>query len=283
MKTLKTPLTARTAVAELAKPVVLVPTMGALHTGHAELLGHARRLAGAHGTVVVSIFVNPTQFGPGEDFPRYPRTLSADLALCRSAKVDAVFVPTAAAMYPGGRSSTYVDEGAISLPLCGRSRPGHFRGVCTVVTKLFNITRPDIAVFGEKDWQQLAVIRRMVADLDIPVRIAGFPTVREQDGLALSSRNRMLSKGERAAAPGIHRALIKAAATPTTPTAIAKNAASAIRSIPGAIIDYVEAVDAETLLPARNRRRAARLAAAVFFGKTRLIDNVAIPTHRGKQ
>jgi len=266
----------------MSRPIVLVPTMGALHAGHAALLQKASRAAGKSGSVVVSIFVNPTQFGRGEDFSRYPRTLAPDLALCRSAGVQAVFAPSAASMYSDEGSTTFVDETELSRPLCGKSRPGHFRGVCTVVTKLFNIIRPDAAVFGEKDFQQLAVIRRMVSDLDLPVKIIPCATVREKDGLAMSSRNRMLSAAERHAAPALYGALRNAVANASAPRSIVKHATRLIARIPGARIDYIEAVDAATLLPAINRHNPARLAAAVFFGTTRLIDNIAMPALRGR-
>ena len=195
--------------------MVLVPTMGALHEGHISLMRRARKLATRRGMVVVSIFVNPKQFGPGEDFSRYPRMFSRDCRLCEKAGVDAVFHPDVEEMYPDG-FSTYIDEERVSLGLCGKSRPGHFRGVCTVVMKLFNIIGPDAAVFGEKDYQQVAVIRRMAMDLDVPVRIVTAPTVREPDGLALSSRNAYLTPEERLQAPVIRRALLNAAGAPFT-------------------------------------------------------------------
>ncbi len=254
--------------------IVLVPTMGALHQGHAALIDRARRIAGKSGRVVVSIFVNPTQFGQGEDFSKYPRPWRRDLALCRSHGADMVFAPDAAELYSPDRS-VFVDEAALSVPLCGGSRPGHFRGVCMVVAKLFLIVQPDDAVFGEKDWQQLAVIRRMVRDLNFPVRIAGLPTVRESDGLAVSSRNSYLTAEERAQAPGLYGALVTAAAR-KSPAASVATARRLLNKIPGARIDYVELVDAETLAPARNLRRAVRLACAVFLGKARLIDNVGV-------
>lgn len=248
--------------------------MGALHEGHAALIRHARRLAGSRGTVAVSIFVNPTQFGPNEDLASYPRPLRADLRVCREQGADMVFHPSPAEMYAGDASS-WVDESALSKHLCGASRPGHFRGVCTVVAKLFLIVQPQIAVFGEKDWQQLAIIRRMVRDLDFPVRVVGHPIVREADGLARSSRNAYLTAGERAAAPGIHAAL-REAASRKTPTTIASTAERLIARIPGAKVDYVRVVDAVTLEPARSLRRETTLAVAVFLGRARLIDNVQI-------
>ncbi len=256
--------------------VVFVPTMGALHHGHAALIRAARRLAGERGAVVVSIFVNPTQFGPKEDFSSYPRPWRKDLAICRSAGADVVFAPSPAEMYFEDRSVS-VDESSLSATLCGRSRPGHFRGVCTVVAKLFLITRPTHAVFGEKDWQQLAILRRMVRDLNFPLQVVGHPTVREPDGLATSSRNAYLSPEERLLAPGIHEAL-ESASLKKSPAAIVSTATRLIARIPGARIDYVEAVDAETLQALKKRRSGGRLAAAVFLGKARLIDNIPLPT-----
>jgi pantoate--beta-alanine ligase len=275
LKTSRTIGQTRRLLEGTGKPLVLVPTMGALHEGHAALIRRARREAGPSGTVAVSIFVNPAQFGPSEDFSVYPRPLARDLALCRSLGVDLVFVPPAARMYAPD-ASTFVEETTLSLPLCGRSRPGHFRGVCTVVAKLLNIFRPDVAVFGEKDWQQLAVIRRMVRDLDFPVRITGHPTHREHDGLATSSRNARLSPAERAAAPAIHAALRKAAASARSPQDAAARARRSIAAIPGARVDYVGAADAASLGPPRPGR-PARLFAAVFLGRARLIDNIPLP------
>ena len=258
-------------------PVVLVPTMGALHRGHAALIDHARHLAGREGLVVVSIFVNPTQFGPSEDFTRYPRTLDADRKLCAEHGADVIFLPTAEAMYPAGFSA-FVDESEVSARLCGASRPGHFRGVCTVVLKLFQITQPDSAVFGLKDFQQCAVIRRMVRDLNLPVRIVPVETVREDDGLALSSRNRYLTAEERAQATVLRRALLAAAdafkAGETSAAKLRRLLLKIIATAPLARLDYAEIADADTLRPVREMRRNTVLALAVFFGKTRLIDNL---------
>ncbi len=258
-------------------PVVLVPTMGALHDGHAALIDHARHLAGRGGLVVVSIFVNPTQFGPAEDFTRYPRTLDADRKLCVEHGADVIFHPTAEAMYPSGFSA-FVDESEVSARLCGASRPGHFRGVCTVVLKLFQITQPDSAVFGLKDFQQCAVIRRMVRDLNVPVRIVPVETVREPDGLALSSRNRYLSAEERAHASVLRRALLAASAAfvagETSAAKLRRLLLKTIATAPLARLDYAEIADADTLRPVREVRRGTVLALAVFFGKTRLIDNL---------
>ncbi len=248
--------------------------MGALHEGHAALILHARKLAGRKGSVVVSIFVNPIQFGPQEDLAKYPRPWKNDLAVSRVCGADLVFAPSVGEVYAADRS-VFVDETSLSAHLCGASRPGHFRGVCTVVAKLFLMLQPDVAVFGEKDWQQLAIIRRMVRDLNFPVRIAGHETVREPDGLAKSSRNAYLTPEERAVAPGILEAL-RGAAAKKSPAAITSSARRAMAKIPGARLDYVELVDAETLESARNLRRPMRLAAAVFLGKARLIDNIGL-------
>ncbi len=277
MKVVRSPGALRRWRSEAGAPVVLVPTMGALHAGHERLVRRARRLAGEAGRVIVSIFVNPTQFGPKEDFSKYPRTLAADRVLCQRAGADLMFVPSAAAVYATDHS-VWIDEERLSSGLCGASRPGHFRGVCTVVAKLFLLVRPDTAVFGEKDWQQLAIIRRMVRDLNFPIRIVGVATVRERDGLAMSSRNRYLTPSERAVAARIPAALRHAATDSGNGASVARLAAEEIRrTVPGARIDYVEVFDAETLEPLRDRRRPGRLAAAVFLGKARLIDNVALP------
>ena len=257
--------------------VVLVPTMGALHPGHLALVDRARRAAGAGGVVVVSIFVNPLQFGPHEDLSRYPRPRARDLAHCRASGVDVVFQPDdPGAMYAADRS-VEVNETELSEALCGRSRPGHFRGVCTVVAKLFHLVCPDAAVFGMKDFQQLAIVRRMVRDLDFPVRILPHPTVREPDGLARSSRNENLSPDARAQAPAVRRALLAAAAL----VAAGERRTEPLRAVmaaeithaPLARVDYLEVVDAENLRPMQTLRAPALLAAAVFFGNTRLIDN----------
>jgi pantoate--beta-alanine ligase len=260
------------------KKLVLVPTMGALHEGHLALVRRARKLAGKQGMVVVSIFVNPTQFGPKEDFSKYPRPFARDAELCRKAGVDLLFNPTPEQMYPSG-FSTYVNENSLGDALCGKSRPGHFRGVCTVVAKLFHILSPDVSVFGKKDFQQFAIIRRMVRDLDMSVKIDGVETVRERDGLALSSRNQYLTPEERARAPVIRRALL----------AGSKNIRSArkivtgmIQPVPGAKIDYIEVLDAATLQPLTPESRVAVVAAAVFIGKTRLIDNITLALKKPK-
>jgi len=278
MRTLNTIREAQLFRRNAGNPVVLVPTMGALHAGHAALIDAARARAGHRGTVVVSIFVNPTQFGPNEDFTEYPRTPEADMALCKAHGTDAVFAPAAGEMYPPG-DTVFVDEGTLARGLCGASRPGHFRGVCTVVAKLFNILRPDAAIFGEKDYQQLAVIRRMARDLFFGIEIVGHPTVREPDGLAMSSRNRYLDPEERRRAAKISAAL-RAAAAKTSPEEIATAAAELIEQGTGAAPEYVAVVDAETLEPVTSLDRPAVLAAAVKIGETRLIDNLRLePAH----
>jgi pantoate--beta-alanine ligase len=258
----------------------LVPTMGALHKAHLKLIEVARERAGWDGEVAVSIFVNPLQFEPGSDFERYPRPEKADEDLCRSAGVDLLFRPDPGEMYLEDRS-VFVEETSLSQTLEGKSRPGHFRGVCTVVAKLFNILSPDAAVFGEKDFQQLAIIRRMVRDLNLDVEIIGVPTIREKDGLACSSRNQYLSKEERAEAPVLRKALVAAAqqakAGEKSAKAIIGAARKTIGQAPGVRIDYVELVDAENLQPRDMVEPNSLLALAVFFGKTRLIDNIRLP------
>ncbi|MEQ1861618.1 MAG: pantoate--beta-alanine ligase [Chthoniobacteraceae bacterium] len=260
-----------------ARPLVLVPTMGALHAGHASLIDRARRAAGESGTVLVSIYVNPAQFGPTEDFSRYPRAFAADRAVCAEHGADAIFHP--ATMY-SDEHSTWVDEGAVSANLCGAARPGHFRGVCTVVLKLFTITQPDAAVFGMKDYQQCAVIRRMVRDLNLPVRVLAAPTVRERDGLALSSRNAYLTPEERAQAAVIRQALLAAQASwrrgVREGEKLRRLVWQTISTVPLARIDYVEAVDPAALTPVEQAARGAVIAVAVFFGTTRLIDNIQL-------
>jgi len=259
---------------------VLVPTMGALHAGHLALVERARDEAGPDGTVVVSIFVNPIQFDRAKDLEAYPRTLEADLDACRAAGADAAFVPEISTMYHEDRSVT-VHESMLSSGLCGASRPGHFDGVCTVVLKLFLISGCDAAVFGEKDFQQLAVIRRMVRDLDVPVEIIGHPTLREADGLAMSSRNLRLTAAQRADAPRIRRALL-AAADLKSAAEIPTFARREIDASSMARVDYIELVDAETLQPVTRLERPALLATAVFYGDVRLIDNILIfPQSRG--
>ncbi len=258
------------------KPRVLVPTMGALHKAHLELIRIARAHAGPDGEVAVSIFVNPLQFEPGSDYQRYPRPEKADEGFCRDAGVDLLFRPPVGEMYFDDRS-TFVEETSLSSMLEGKSRPGHFRGVCTVVAKLFNILAPDAAVFGEKDFQQLAIVRRMVRDLNFKIDIIAVSTVREEDGLACSSRNKYLNLEERKQATVLHKALLAAAnAGKKSDRDIVHLARNVIGEAPLAQIDYVELVDAETLEPVEIVRPNSQLALAVFFGKTRLIDNIRL-------
>lgn len=253
---------------------VLVPTMGALHAGHLSLVERARELAGVDGQVMVSIFVNPMQFDRAKDLEGYPRPIDDDLSKCEQAGVDVVFMPEVAAMYHTDRSVT-VTESLLSRGLCGATRPGHFDGVCTVVLKLFLLCGCDAAVFGEKDFQQLAIIRRMVRDLDLPVEIVECATLREADGLAMSSRNTRLSAEYRQDAPRIYRALTEAAIL-KDPWAILQHARQQIELSPWARIDYLELVDAETLQPVADLARPAVLATAVFYGEVRLIDHVVL-------
>ncbi len=261
----------------------LVPTMGALHRGHTSLFDIARESAGPDGDVVATIFVNPTQFGPNEDFDAYPRQMKQDLDKCEAHGVDLVFTPEAASMYEGDASIS-IHEDAVSSSLCGSSRPGHFDGVCTVVAKLFNLTQPDAAVFGEKDFQQLAVIRRMVRDLDFPIKIIPGPTVREEDGLALSSRNAYLTPAEREQAPIIRKALLAAISGIAdggfgTVEEALLFARQTIEMASLAEIDYLEAFHHTSLIPLSGpveEKAEVRIATAVFFGKTRLIDNIGI-------
>lgn len=257
-----------------------VPTMGFLHDGHLSLVRQARRCVRPAGKVVVSIYVNPTQFAPTEDLSRYPRDFQRDCRLCRAEGVDVVFAPGDAEMYPGkagGGYSTYVVEENLGRAMEGASRLTHFRGVTTVVAKLFNLVLPQVAVFGAKDWQQAAIVKRMVADLNFPLQIIVGPTVRERDGLALSSRNKYLDAGQRAQATILHRALQRArAAVKHKSISAAKLKADLkqfIATAPLGRLDYVELFDPETLQPAAKVSRGTHLALAVFFGQTRLIDN----------
>jgi pantoate--beta-alanine ligase len=269
----------------LPAPVVLVPTMGALHAGHRALLRAARAAAGPSGRVIVSIFVNPLQFRPGEDLDRYPRTLDDDLAMCAQEGVSAVFAPSAAEMYPGGPPQVTVDPGPAGQVLEGEFRPGFFGGVLTVVLKLFHLVRPDVAVFGEKDAQQLALVRRLVADTDLDLTIEPVPTVRDADGLATSSRNRYLSAADRELALTLPRALragqARAAAEDAARDGAAHGASAALaaaqevlRGEPALAVDYVAVVDPRTFGPAGPG--PALIVAAVTAGGTRLIDNVPV-------
>jgi pantoate--beta-alanine ligase len=279
MRTAATAPDLRREIASLPRPLVLVPTMGALHEGHLAIVRRAREAAGDSGTVAVSIFVNPIQFDRPGDLAAYPKPLEDDLEKCRQAGVDLVFTPEAGSMYFPDRSIT-VTESLLSTHLCGATRPGHFDGVCTVVLKLFNLFQPDAAVFGEKDVQQLAILRRMVRDLDVPVEIIGYPTVREADGLAMSSRNVRLSPEHRADAPRIRRALEGARSLLQFGERAAAPFLAAARKhleeSPSLRIDYLELVDAETLQPVGQIRKPAVLATAVFYGDVRLIDHVGL-------
>jgi pantoate--beta-alanine ligase len=272
-----TPPEVRRAVADArrrGRSVGLVPTMGALHAGHISLIDLARARC---GFVVVSIFVNPIQFGPLEDLERYPRPLEDDLALCAAAGVDLVFHPTPATMYPPG-FCTFVEATGLQDVLCGAARPGHFRGVVTVVLKLFNLVQPDLAFFGQKDAQQVRIVQQMVRDLDVPVDLVVGPTVREADGLALSSRNRYLDVEQRRRAVVLHQALLEARgmieAGERDPEAVRRRLAGRVAATPGAVLDYAAVVDAATLRPPPRLAGPTLLALAVKFGSTRLIDNL---------
>jgi pantoate--beta-alanine ligase len=263
--------------------VGFVPTMGFLHDGHLSLVREARRRVGKNGVVVASIYVNPTQFGPKEDFSKYPRDLQRDLKLLRELGVDAVFTPGDAEMYPGraaGSFSTCVVEENLSRTMEGASRPTHFRGVTTVVAKLFNLVLPDVAVFGQKDFQQAAIVKRMVADLNLPVEIVVAPTLREADGLAMSSRNKYLNPDQRAQAVILFHALQAARLAVKNKSISAAQLKKDLRALltvaPLARLDYVEFFDPETLQPVARVKRGTHLALAVFFGKTRLIDNARL-------
>ncbi len=259
---------------------VFVPTMGALHQGHAALIHAAREIAGPSGNVVVSIFVNPTQFGPGEDFESYPRTLVEDLSICRDHGTDMIFAPKADEIFPPGKTIE-LRETSLSNVLCGASRPGHFDGVCNVVAKLFNLVQPDDAVFGKKDYQQLAIIRRLVRDLDFNITLHGIDTMREEDGLAMSSRNRYLSPEERAQAPALRAGLVLAREAWRKGE---RNIAALEKLVAGHLtqhaalgrVDYLTAVDAITLQAPTPETELVVIALAVFFGKARLIDNIEL-------
>lgn len=253
--------------------VALVPTMGYLHNGHKSLMDKARK---ENGKVVVSIFVNPIQFGPNEDFSTYPRDLEHDMAVCESAGVDLIFAPEADEMYTK-QFCSFVGMSILTEELCGKSRPTHFQGVCTVVSKLFNIVAPDRAYFGQKDAQQLAVIKRMVIDLSMDVEVIGCPIVREEDGLAMSSRNTYLSEEERKAALVLSQSLAFAEAFVARGERRASEILDEMKKLielePLAKIDYVEAVDVLTMKPVEEITESTLLAMAVYIGKTRLIDN----------
>ncbi len=259
-----------------------VPTMGALHSGHTALLDRARSEC---DVLVATLFVNPLQFDRKDDLRTYPRDMETDLRECARHGVDILFAPTAEDMYPREPVTTVEIEGLAS-GLCGASRPGHFRGVATVVLKLLNIVQPDFACFGEKDYQQLAIVRRLVEDTDLPVRIVGVETVREPDGLALSSRNALLSPAERAAAPAIYKALRSArraiGAGQADAASILAKARDALRREPLIRLDYLEIVDPESLAPVCRITGPVRIAAAAFLGATRLIDNVSADPPEGR-
>ena len=280
------------------KRVGFVPTMGYLHAGHLSLVKRARRAVGKNGVVVVSIYVNPAQFGPREDFSKYPRDLKRDLKLCREAGVDVVFTPSDKEMYPGGTRSrrcesadeprfdkrgysTYIVEETLSRTMEGASRPTHFRGVMTVVAKLFYLVLPDVAVFGAKDWQQAAIIKRMVVDLNFPIRIIVAPTLREHDGLAMSSRNKYLVGDLRRQAKVLWQAIQTARAAVKKSKAISAvklkiGLKKLIEGEPNAKLDYVDFFESEILLPVSKVKRGTHMALAVFIGKTRLIDNAKL-------
>jgi len=276
------------------KHVGFVPTMGYLHAGHMSLVRVARRKVGKAGKIVVSIYVNPTQFGPKEDFSRYPRDLKRDLKLCREEGVDVVFAPSDREMYPerpedrrqrtedrGQRIAVYVVEESLSKVMEGVSRPTHFRGVTTIVAKLFNIVLPDVAVFGAKDWQQATIIKRMTTDLNFPVRVIVAPTLRERDGLAMSSRNKYLVGDLRRQATilwcAIQMARVAVKKLKTFPASKLKAAVKKlVECEPDARLDYVEFFEPDTLMPVSKVKRGAQMALAVYVGKTRLIDNARL-------
>jgi len=264
---------------QAGRRIALVPTMGYLHDGHLSLMREARRRAGQGGLSLATIFVNPTQFGPKEDLSRYPHDLSGDLAKCGEAGVDRLLAPEASAVYHPLHES-WVEVASVSQGLCGASRPGHFRGVATVVMKLLHLSHPDLALFGEKDWQQLQVIRAMVRDLDLDVEIAGLPIVREADGLALSSRNAYLSADGRRRALSLSRALAEAAERVRggeRRSARLQAGARAVLVRAGVREDYVEIVHPETLRPVAEAAPGSRMLVAAFVGSTRLIDNLGLP------
>lgn len=259
--------------------------MGYLHDGHISLARRARQAVGGGGRVVVSIYVNPTQFGPGEDLKKYPRDLKRDKELCRAAGVDVVFAPGDAEVYPTRQKkefSTWVNEEKLSRAMEGRSRPTHFRGVTTVVAKLFNMVLPDVAVFGAKDWQQAAIVRRMARDLNFPLRIIVAPTQRESDGLAMSSRNKYLVGDLREQATVLWkairktRAVIRNAARPVEPAILKTELKHFIQQQPDARVDYIEFFHPDTLRTTDKVGRGTHMALAVFVGKTRLIDNARL-------
>lgn len=264
------------AIKDKGETICLVPTMGYLHKGHLDLMRMGRPMA---DHLIISIFVNPTQFGPNEDLDKYPRDMERDTQLAASVGVECIFFPDVSRMYPNGYA-TYVNVERITTGLCGAARPTHFRGVTTVVAKLFNIIEPELAIFGEKDYQQLAVIKRMVDDLNMNVKIIAHPTVREEDGIAMSSRNKYLNPEERKNALVLHRSLLHARdrvkSGEKSAAKIRDEVVEMISETPGSVIDYVEIVDADELEPIEQFNAAAVMALAVKFGATRLIDNITL-------
>ncbi|BDG10384.1 pantoate--beta-alanine ligase [Anaeromyxobacter paludicola] len=261
------------------RTLALVPTMGFLHDGHLSLMREARRRVGPQGVVLASVFVNPTQFGPNEDLAAYPRDLEGDLRRCGEAGVTRVLAPAPEAMFPAGHQ-TWIEVAGVSQGLCGARRPGHFRGVATVVAKLLLLSQPHLAFFGEKDFQQLQVLRAMVRDLGFPVEVVGMPIVREPDGLARSSRNSYLSPAERTQALSLSRALFQArdaAAAGERDAARLVAGARAALEAGGVRVDYVELMDPETLRPVERAVPGTVMLVAAFAGKTRLIDNLRLP------
>lgn len=267
------------------RPTALVPTMGCLHEGHLSLVRTARKRVGSTGKVVVSIYVNPTQFAPEEDWHRYPRELKRDIRLCRAQGVDLIFAPSDQQMYPHDRGlehSTFVEEEQLSRSMEGASRPTHFRGVTTVVAKLLNLVEPDFAIFGAKDFQQAAVIKKMVRDLDFSTRIVVAPTKREADGLAISTRNRRLTAEERKQATVLWRtlheakAILKQAAGPIPTSRLKIRLEKFVGQSPAARLDYIHFFDPKTLRPARRVESGTHMAIAAFIGNERLIDNLLL-------
>jgi len=279
-KTIKSVRNLVKAVRSKGKIIGFVPTMGALHIGHISLIEKAKQQT---DFVVVSIFVNPTQFGPGEDFKKYPRPLSADLKICRKAGVDVVFAPATEQMYPK-ENLTWVNVGKLTEQLCGRFRPGHFSGVTTVCAKLFNIVAPDIAFFGQKDAQQAIVIKRMVADLNMPLKIIVCPTVRQADGLAVSSRNQYLTRQQKKDAPLIYKSLQKCQKLIEDGVTDSKTIINQMRKIlqqaPSIKIEYISIVDADTLQELKKITGKVLTVVAVKIGSTRLIDNILVDVNR---
>lgn len=264
----------RDQLAARAAPVAIVPTMGALHEGHLSLIDRARELVGDKGQVLVTIFVNPLQFDKTSDLDNYPVTLETDLAACEARGADVVFTPAVGDLYADDRS-VIVREDFLSKTLCGATRAGHFDGVCTVVLKLFLLSGADYGVFGEKDFQQLAIIRRLVRDLNVNIKIEGVATAREPDGLAMSSRNKRLTQEQRADAARIRKALL-AARKKRDVESMMRTARECLEGDLVTGIDYLEVVDAETLQPVSDLGRPAVLATAVFYGDVRLIDHVSL-------